>query len=203
MNTQLLYVASDIGRDISGVGLASSRVGKTVGVPRGLLRFLVMQMLSEKPMSGAEIVEQIEKQTGGLWKPSPGSIYPLLAWMLNGGLTKEAPKEEAGFKRYSFTVQGSRFLEKQMELGQEFLNKMEFLLPLLVGGAQFRSDKDNLRVAIEPARQLIKAFASIRHNVDALSQKDADEIAQALNECSSKLEKFSQKPKNDGEIEFG
>ena len=198
-DTQLLYVASDIGRDISGVGLASSGVGKTVGVPRGLLRFLVMRMLSEKPMSGAEIVEQIEKQTGGLWKPSPGSVYPLLAWMLNKGLTMESPREEAGFKRYSFTAQGSRFLEKQIELGQAFLIKMEFLLPLLVG-AQFRPGDDKLRVAIEPARKLINTFTSIRRSVDGLSQKDADEIAQALSECSSKLEKFSQKPKNNGEI---
>ena len=42
---------------------------RTVGVPRGLLKFLVLKMINEKPMSGAEIVEEIEKQTGS-WKPS-------------------------------------------------------------------------------------------------------------------------------------
>ena len=55
--------------------MVSSLAGKTVGVPRGLLRFLVLKMLSEKPMSGTEIAKQIEEQTGGRWKPSPGSIY--------------------------------------------------------------------------------------------------------------------------------
>ncbi len=33
---------------------------RTLGVPRGLLRFLVLKMLSEKPMAGFEIAEQIE-----------------------------------------------------------------------------------------------------------------------------------------------
>ena len=168
-------------------------MGKTVGVPRGLLRFLVLKMLSEKPMSGAEISEQIEKQTGGCWKPSSGSIYPLLAWMHTKGFTDESPKGEEGLKRYSFTVQGSKFLDKQTMLGQGFLNKMEFLLPMLIGELQFGSSKQKLHGAIEPARQLVSAFIAIRHNLDNLSQKDAEEIVQALKECSEKLEKHARK----------
>jgi DNA-binding PadR family transcriptional regulator len=35
-------------------------------------------MLVKKPMSGAEIVEVIQKETGGRWIPSSGSVYPLL-----------------------------------------------------------------------------------------------------------------------------
>ena len=76
-------------------------------------------------MSGAEIIKEIEMQTGS-WKPSPGSIYPLLAWMLKKGFTKELPKDELGFKRYSFTEKGSRFLEKQIALGKDFLKKWSF-----------------------------------------------------------------------------
>ena len=117
--------------------------------------------------------------------------------MLEKGFTKESPKEEEGFKRYSFTVQGSKFLEKQLEFGQDFLNKLEFLLPLLIGGLQFGSGKEKLRIAVEPARQLMSTFLSIRHNLDRLSQEDAKEIAQLLKECSQKLEKFSQRPRND------
>lgn len=150
-------------------------------------------------MSGAEIAEQIKKQTGGRWKPSPGSIYPLLAWMLNKDFTKELPKEEEGFKRYSFTVKGSKFLEKQIELGQGFLNKMEFLLPMLIGELQFGSSKEKLRGVIEPATQLTRAFLAIRHNLDELSQKDSDEIVQALNECSGKLEKIAQRLSDENE----
>ncbi len=182
--------------------LGSSRVGRTVGVPRGLLRFLVLRMLSEKPMSGAEIAEQIEKQTGGRWKPSPGSIYPLMAWMLDKGLTKESRKEGEGFKRYSFTVKGTEFLEKQIELQQDFLNKMECLLPILMGGLLFGSSDEKLHGAIEPARQLVSALMTIRHNLDELSQEDAKTIVQSLNECATKLGKIAQRLSDEGKTQF-
>ena len=164
-----------------------------MGVPRGLLRFLVLKMLSEEPMTGAKIVEQIKKQTGGRWKPSSGSIYPLLAWMLKKGFTKELPREEYGYKRYSFTDKGNKFLEKQMELGQDFFKQIEFLLPMLIKGLQFGLCKEKLRSVVEPAMQLISAFMSIRQNLDELSQRDAEEIAQALRVCSKKLEDFTHR----------
>jgi DNA-binding PadR family transcriptional regulator len=175
--------------------MASSKKGKTVGVPKGLLRFVVLKMLSEKPMSGAEIVEQIELQTGGRWKPSPGSLYPLLAWMLKKGFTKEASKGTEGLKRYIFTDEGRAFITKQIELGQEFLSKMEFLLPILIGDLQLASNKEKLRGTIEPTRQLLCQFMTIRDNLDVLSQGDIDIITQAIKDCSQTLEKITQKIK--------
>ncbi len=195
----MLYVVSDIVGDTSGVVvLVSSRFGKTVDAPRGLLRLLVLKMLSEKPMSGVEISEQIEKQTKGHWKPSSGSIYPLLAWMHDKGFTKVSPNENDGLKRYTFTIQGSKFFEKQIELGKDFLDKMEFLLPMLIGGLQFEPNKEKLCTIVEPARKLMSTFMAIRHNLDSLSQKDSEKIAITLDVCSEELERFAQKtPAND------
>jgi DNA-binding PadR family transcriptional regulator len=156
-------------------------------------------MLNEKPMSGAEISEQIEKQTNGHWKPSSGSIYPLLAWMHDKGFTTESPKANDGLKRYTFTIQGSKFFEKQIGLGKDFLDKMEFLLPMLIGGLQFEPNKEKLRIVVEPARKLTSTFMSIRHDLGGLSQKDAEDIAQTLEACSRKLEKFTQKTRANGE----
>ncbi|MBS7627233.1 PadR family transcriptional regulator, partial [Candidatus Bathyarchaeota archaeon] len=50
----------------------------TAMVPKGFLRYKVLKLLKEKPMAGSEIMGVIEEQTGGYWRPSPGSIYPLL-----------------------------------------------------------------------------------------------------------------------------
>jgi DNA-binding PadR family transcriptional regulator len=170
-----------------------------VGVPRGLLRFLVLKMISQKPMSGVEISEQIEKETGGRWKPSSGSIYPLLAWMHNKGFTEELPREGDDLRRYTFTVEGSKFFEKQILIGQDFLNRMEFLLPMLIGEFQFGSGKEKIRASIDPARQLVSAFMYIRHNLEGLSERDIDEIVKALTECSEKLEKVAKKLKRERE----
>ena len=168
-----------------------SFIGKsrTVGVPRGLLKFLVLKMINEKPMSGAEIVEEIEKQTGS-WKPSSGSIYPLLARLHEKGLTKELPTDEQGFKRYSFTDEGKRFFEKQIAFGKDFIKRIEFLAPMLVGGLDIEGNNERFRKSKESAKNLMKSLIIIRQNVHRLSEKDIEELSSILNDCYNKLEKI-------------
>jgi len=166
---------------------------RTLGVPRGLLRFLVLEMLSGKPMAGAEISEEIEVQTNGRWKPSPGSIYPLMAWMLRKGFTIELPKNPEGLKRYSFTPAGQQYFEKQIRLGKDFLRKMEFLTPILIGGLQIGPNREKLSKTREPARNLLKAFMTLTHNPDKLSAADTTKMAEALRDCAEKLGKIAQK----------
>ena len=49
---------------------------------------------------------KLQKHTGGNWKPSPGSIYPmLLAWLQDNQYIKELPHEN-GLKRYELTQTG-------------------------------------------------------------------------------------------------
>ncbi|MGA7476578.1 MAG: PadR family transcriptional regulator [Thermoplasmata archaeon] len=42
------------------------------------LRVWVLQLLERGPMNGAEIMEEMDRMSMGWWRPSPGSIYPLL-----------------------------------------------------------------------------------------------------------------------------
>ena len=96
---------------------------RTSGVPRGLLRFLVLKLLAEKPMSGVEIVDEISQESGERWKPSSGSIYPLLAQLQNKGYTEELPIEESGMKRYTLTKEGAEFFKREIRSGQKFFPK--------------------------------------------------------------------------------
>ncbi len=143
-------------------------------------------------MAGFEIVDEIEAQTNGKWKPSPGSIYPLMAWMLKKGFTKELPKNQAGFRRYSFTLSGHRFFGQQIKRSQDFMRKMEFLTPILVGGLQLGPNQEKCLEIREPAQKLLQAFLTITNNLDKLSEKDANEITEALRDCSEKLGKIAQ-----------
>ena len=45
----------------------------------GGMRFYVLWLLRAKSMKGSEIINEIESQTMGWWRPSPGTIYPLLS----------------------------------------------------------------------------------------------------------------------------
>ena len=147
-------------------------------------------------MSGTEIVEEIQKQTGS-WKPSPGSIYPLLSWMSKKGYTKELPRDESGFKRYCYTEEGKRFLEQQIEVAKDFMNKIEFLAPMLVGGLNLEGNNKKLLESKESAKKLMKSFISLRQNLDNVSEKDAKEISEILEESSAKIEKIVQRIKNE------
>lgn len=171
----------------------SNHDGRTVGLPRGLLRFLVLNMLREKPMSGTEIVAIIEKQTEGNWKPSSGSIYPLLAWLSDKGFTKELPKEQDGLKRYSYTTLGNKFLKEQLILAEDFQKKMEFLAPLLVKGLPIGINQEKFKEAKEAVGQLMKLFMKLRHDVNHLSKEDSIEITNALKACSKVVEKIIDK----------
>ncbi len=164
--------------------------GRTVGLPRGLLRFLVLNMLREKSLSGTEIVEIIENQTEGNWKPSPGSIYPLLAWLSDKGFTKELPRSQDGLKRYSFTELGNKFLEKQLIQAEDFQKKMEFLAPLLVRGLPMGANQEKFKDLKDAAGQLMKQFMTFRHKMNQLSKEDSIELTKAIKTCSKKIQKI-------------
>jgi DNA-binding PadR family transcriptional regulator len=163
-------------------------------VPRGLLRFLVLNMLSKKPMSGVEIVEVIEKETGGRWIPSSGSVYPLLALLQDKGFTREMPSE-AGIKRYALTNKGKALFEKQITLGQKMLSKLEFLVPLLIGRFQLDpNDEELLERTREPAQRVVKTLLDIRAERNyRITEEDSKEIERILNKCADDLEELMQR----------
>lgn len=76
-----------------------SRVGSAI--PRGFSRHYILEILSDQPMTGKEIIDKATVQTEGKWKPSPGLIYPLLGRLLEEGLIEE---HENG--RYRITKKG-------------------------------------------------------------------------------------------------
>src|SRR3990172_12888422 len=98
----------------------------TAMVPKGFIRYHVLEALNEKPMSGSELMEEIEKHSGGFWKPSPGSIYPLLAWLQDNSYIKELPTEN-GLKRYELTQNGKSLLEEQKKIRNKFREEAGFM----------------------------------------------------------------------------
>src|SRR5579883_751720 len=52
------------------------RGGPRVG--RGDVRAATLLLLAERPLHGYQIIQEISDWSGGLWRPSPGSVYPAL-----------------------------------------------------------------------------------------------------------------------------
>jgi DNA-binding PadR family transcriptional regulator len=160
------------------------------GVPRGLLRFLVLKFVADKPMSGTEIVGKIRQETGGKWKPSPGSIYPLLSGLEEHGFTYEASPVEGGMKRYSLTEDGKDFFKKQVLLGQKFMEKMEYLAPLFIGGFHYGINEENLLCAKESAKRILQTFIELDAKKETLTKENVNEIARILDNSNIELRKI-------------
>ncbi len=83
-------------------GQFDRKVGTRMG--RGDVRAAVLALLAEKPMHGYQIIHEIEERSGGVWKPSPGSVYPTLQLLADEGLI--SAEESNGRKTYSLTEEG-------------------------------------------------------------------------------------------------
>ena len=53
---------------------------------RGFLRPQIIQLLEREPMNGVDIMNELQNRSRGWYRPSPGSIYPLLEQLENEGL---------------------------------------------------------------------------------------------------------------------
>jgi DNA-binding PadR family transcriptional regulator len=68
------------------------------------VRLAILHLLAEGPMHGYQIMQELEERTDGLWRPSPGAIYPTLQQLEDEGLVHA--DEQEGKKVYSLTDQG-------------------------------------------------------------------------------------------------
>src|SRR5262249_30331614 len=55
---------------------------------RGDVRTAALLLLAEGPLNGYQIMQEIEKRSDGVWRPSPGSVYPALAQLEDEGLVR-------------------------------------------------------------------------------------------------------------------
>ncbi len=163
---------------------------QTEGVPRGLLRFIVLKFLAERPFSGSEIVGKITRETGGKWKPSPGSIYPLLAGLQEKGFTQESLSVENGMRHYSLTNSGQEFFKEQLLLGQKFMEKLEYLVPMFIGGFYFNKNEENLLSIKESAKRVLQTFIELDAKKEILTKENVTEIARILDKSNTQLRKI-------------
>lgn len=78
---------------------------------RGDVRAAILVLLTEGPMHGYEMIQQIAERSQELWRPSPGSVYPTLQLLTDEGLIAEAGSE--GTKKiFELTEEGRAAAEQ-------------------------------------------------------------------------------------------
>jgi DNA-binding PadR family transcriptional regulator len=75
------------------------------------VRSAALLLLAEEPRNGYQIMQEIEQRSGGLWRPSPGSVYPALAQLEDEGLVRV--EERDGRRTYVLTDAGRASVEER------------------------------------------------------------------------------------------
>lgn len=78
---------------------------------RGDVRLALLRLLAEEPRNGYQLMQAIEERSEGMWRPSPGSVYPTLAQLEDEGLV--ASVEVDGGRRFEITDAGRSHLESR------------------------------------------------------------------------------------------
>lgn len=78
---------------------------------RGDIRTAALLLLAEEPRNGYQIMQEVEERSGGVWSPSPGSVYPALAQLEDEGLIRT--EEQDGRKVYVLTDAGGKLVEER------------------------------------------------------------------------------------------
>jgi DNA-binding PadR family transcriptional regulator len=87
--------------------------GRRSRAKRGDVRAAALLLLAEEPRNGYQLMEEIERRSGGAWRPSPGSIYPALAQLEDEGLVRA--EEAAGRRAYQLTPDGEAYVEEHRD----------------------------------------------------------------------------------------
>lgn len=124
------------------------------------LRMAVVSMLSGSPKNGVELMDEIEKMTQGWWRPSPGSIYPLLEQLTKEGMLR---KREDG--RYELTEKAGEELEWSFGPGFKKRPSLEEMFGEISGFVSYiedlkKTDPEGAKAYAERLKELSKRLSA-------------------------------------------
>jgi DNA-binding PadR family transcriptional regulator len=86
---------------------------------RGDLKYVILDLLKDKPAHGYEVIRALEDRFGGFYSPSPGAVYPTLQMLEDMGYV--SAEQQEGRKVYQITDAGRQYLtERQPQVDEMF-----------------------------------------------------------------------------------
>ena len=126
-------------------------------------------------MSGKEIIDKAILQSSGMWKPSPGLIYPMLGRLIDEGLI-----EQMDDGKYKITLEGIDMIKDIESVQNVFQKQFEVLLRLGNAG-RF--------MALDMLDRISKIGTLLSSNADKMTEQERRRYKQFLN---SELRKVNQ-----------
>jgi DNA-binding PadR family transcriptional regulator len=144
----------------------------------GELRYVILQLIAEKPRHGYELMKAIEDRLNGAYSPSPGLIYPTLTLLEEMGYATVSTSE-GNKKLYTITAEGRAKLEENKAAVNAVFERMD------KAGAEFgRSRAPQIMRAIENFRYALR----LKTSQSALTPEQVQKIADAIDAAAKAIE---------------
>ncbi len=92
-------------------GFQDPFLGRGPRVGRGDVRTAILVLLGDGPMHGYQVIQELTERSRGMWRPSPGSIYPTLQQLQDEGLVRS--QEIEGRRVFELTDAGRAEVERR------------------------------------------------------------------------------------------
>lgn len=171
--------APERGRRHGGGG--GGRGGRIFG--HGGLRFVLLQLIADKPAHGYELIKAIEDRLGGSYAPSPGIVYPSLTLLEEIGHLSVDVAEGSNRKRYSITDSGREFLEANRATTDELMARMK-------GGVDGAGPRGGRPPQVMRAIENLKLAMRMRLSGEPLTPAQANAFAAVLDSAAQQLEQI-------------
>lgn len=102
----------------------------TLNVPTGLLKAILLKEASRAPLSAVTLIRKLSNETGGMWQPSPGSIYYLTNELESKGCLKKLVVENERYPKYIITQKGKEELDSLIRGSNKDMMKLITILKL-------------------------------------------------------------------------
>ena len=145
---------------------------------QGDLRYVLLQLIADKPRHGYELIKAIEEKFGGMYSPSPGIIYPTLTLLEELGYARPEA-EAAGRKLYSITDDGNAFLAANRPAVDAVFARMSEVSQAYGGGPA---------PEIRRAMQNLEAALTIRLGRGPLTQEQVRAVTTILDRAAGEVE---------------
>jgi DNA-binding PadR family transcriptional regulator len=146
---------------------------------QGDLRWVILQLIADKPSHGYELIKTVEDRLGGAYSPSPGVVYPTLTLLEDLG--QIAPVGAEGARRaFAITEAGESALKENAAAVAAILDRMGQIAERAAGRAapQIIRAMENLRTALR-----------LRMERGSLSEEQVARIAQILDAAAGEIER--------------
>jgi DNA-binding PadR family transcriptional regulator len=146
----------------------------------GKLRFIVLQLIGEKPSHGYEIIKAIEDKTEGAYAPSPGVVYPTLALLEDLGYIAAGANDD-NRKLYKITATGRKYLGENKAVVEEVGARLS-------AAASARSQFEAPQII--RALQNLKTALRLKIGDSQLSAAQVQALAAALDAAAADIERI-------------